>query len=50
VFGVVIAIYQGPILTGIGDKFPNRALATGLGLSDNILVLVFGGTAAIMIN
>ena len=49
VFGVVIAIYQGPILTGIGDMFPNRALATGLGLSDNIAVSVFGGTAALMI-
>jgi MHS family proline/betaine transporter-like MFS transporter len=49
VFGVVIALYQGPILTGIGDMFPNRALATGLGLSDNIAVSVFGGTAAFMI-
>lgn len=49
VFGVVIALYQGPILTGIGDMFPNRALATGLGLSDNIAVSVFGGTAALMI-
>jgi MFS transporter, MHS family, proline/betaine transporter len=49
VFGVAIAIYQGPILTGIGDMFPNRALATGLGLSDNIAVSVFGGTAALMI-
>ena len=43
VFGVVIALYQGPILSGIGDMFPNRALATGLGLSDNIAVSVFGG-------
>ncbi len=49
VFGVVIAMYQGPILTGIGDMFPNRALATGLGLADNIAVSVFGGTAAFMI-
>jgi MFS transporter, MHS family, proline/betaine transporter len=49
VFGMVIALYQGPILTGIGDMFPNRALATGLGLSDNIAVSVFGGTAAFMI-
>ena len=29
--------------------FPNRALATGLGLSDNIAVSVFGGTAALII-
>jgi MFS transporter, MHS family, proline/betaine transporter len=49
VFGVVIALYQGPILTGIGDMFPNRALATGLGLSDNLAVSIFGGTAAFMI-
>ncbi|HUD60141.1 MAG TPA: MFS transporter [Acetobacteraceae bacterium] len=49
VFGVVIAMYQGAILTGIGDMFPNRALATGLGLADNIAVSVFGGTAALMI-
>jgi MHS family proline/betaine transporter-like MFS transporter len=49
VFGVVIALYQGPILSGIGDMFPNRALATGLGLSDNIAVSVFGGTAALVI-
>lgn len=49
VFGAVIAVYQAPILTGIGDMFPNRALATGLGLSDNIAVAVFGGTAAFMI-
>jgi MFS transporter, MHS family, proline/betaine transporter len=49
VFGVVIAMYQGPILTGIGDMFPDRALATGLGLADNIAVSVFGGTAAFMI-
>ena len=49
VFGAVIALYQGPILTGIGDMFPNRALATGLGLSDNIAVSVFGGTSALVI-
>ena len=49
VFGVVIAMYQGPILTGIGDMFPDRALATGLGLADNIAVSVFGGTAAFTI-
>jgi MHS family proline/betaine transporter-like MFS transporter len=49
VFGVVIALYQGPILTGISEMFPNRALATGLGLSDNIAVSVFGGTAALVI-
>ena len=49
VFGVVIALYQGAILTGIGDMFPNRALATGLGLSDNVAVSVFGGTAALII-
>ena len=49
VFGVMIALYQGPILSGIGDMFPNRALATGLGLSDNIAVSVFGGTAALVI-
>jgi MHS family proline/betaine transporter-like MFS transporter len=49
VFGAVIALYQGPILTGIGDMFPNRALATGLGLSDNLAVSIFGGTAALMI-
>jgi MHS family proline/betaine transporter-like MFS transporter len=48
-FGMVIALYQGPILTGISEMFPNRALATGLGLSDNIAVSVFGGTAALMI-
>ncbi len=49
VFGMVIALYQGPILTGIAEMFPDRALATGLGLSDNIAVAVFGGTAALMI-
>ena len=49
VAGVIIALYQGPILSGIGDMFPNRALATGLGLSDNIAVSVFGGTAALVI-
>jgi MFS transporter, MHS family, proline/betaine transporter len=49
VFGVTIALYQGPLLSGIGDMFPNRALATGLGLSDNIAVSVFGGAAALVL-
>lgn len=49
VFGVVIALYQGSILAGIGDMFSDRALATGLGLSGNIAISVFGGTAALVI-
>ena len=49
VFGVVIALYQGPILTGIGDMFPEPRAGDRAGLSDNIAVSVFGGTAALMI-
>jgi MFS transporter, MHS family, proline/betaine transporter len=49
VFGVVIAVYQGPILAGIAAMLPSRALATGLGLSGNIAVSIFGGTAALVI-
>ncbi len=49
VFAVVIACYQGAILTGIGLMFPARTLATGLSLADNIAVAIFGGSAAFMI-
>ncbi|HEY6432891.1 MAG TPA: MFS transporter [Acetobacteraceae bacterium] len=49
VFAVVIAGYQGAILTGIGLMFPARTLATGLSLADNIAVAVFGGSAAFII-
>ncbi len=49
VFAVVIACYQGAILSGIGMMFPARNLATGLSLADNIAVAVFGGSAAFVI-
>jgi MFS transporter, MHS family, proline/betaine transporter len=49
VFGVVIALYQGPLLGGISAMFPDRAMATGLGLSGNIAVSAFGGTAAFVV-
>lgn len=49
VFAVVVAGYQGAILTGIGRMFPAQRLATGLSLADNIAVAVFGGSAAFII-
>lgn len=49
VFAVVVAGYQGAILTGIGRMFPSHTLATGLSLADNIAVAVFGGSAAFII-
>lgn len=48
-FGTIIALYQGPLLTGMSDLFPSKALATGLGIADSIAVALFGGTAALVI-
>lgn len=48
-FGVIIALYQGPLLTGMSDLFPSQTLATGLGIADSVAVALFGGTAALII-
>ena len=48
-FGVIIALYQGPLLTGMSDLFPSQTLATELGIADSVAVALFGGTAALII-
>jgi MHS family proline/betaine transporter-like MFS transporter len=49
VFGIVIAVYQGSLLSAVCDLFPDQSLATALGLSGNIAISIFGGSAALVI-
>ncbi len=49
IFAALAAGYHGPVLAAIDDLFPGSMLATGLALSDNVAVAVFGGSAAFII-
>ena len=49
VFGVLIAAYTAPILAAFAEMFPSRVRSTGLSLSYNIAVTIFGGFATLII-
>jgi MFS family permease len=41
----VVGIFFGPISTVVAEQFPTHIRSTGLGLSYNVAVMVFGGFA-----
>lgn len=49
VFGVLIAIYTGPILAALSETFPAKVLSTGLSIAYNLAVMTFGGFAALIL-
>lgn len=49
VFGVLIAIYTGPILAAFSEIFPSRVLSTGLSVAYNLAVMTFGGFASLIL-
>jgi MFS transporter, MHS family, proline/betaine transporter len=49
VFGVLIAVYTGPILAAMAELFPTRVLSTGLSVAYNFAVTLFGGFAPFLI-
>jgi MFS transporter, MHS family, proline/betaine transporter len=49
VFGLLICCYTGPILVTFASLFPTRVRSTGLSLSYNLAVTVFGGFASLII-
>lgn len=49
VFGIVIALYEGPILAAVSDQFPRHVLSTGVSISYNLAVITFGGFSASII-
>lgn len=49
VFGLIIALYEGPILVALSELFPPRVLSTGIAVSYNLAVMTFGGFSASII-
>ncbi len=49
VFGVVIALYEGPILVALSELFPDSIMSTGISVSYNLAVMTFGGFSAAII-
>lgn len=49
VFGVLIAVYTGPILAALSETFPTKVLSTGLSLAYNLAVMTFGGFASLIL-
>ncbi|MGB8419620.1 MFS transporter [Paraburkholderia sp.] len=49
VFGVLIAIYTGPILAALSETFPTKVLSTGLSVAYNLAVMTFGGFASLIL-
>lgn len=49
VFGVLIAIYTGPILAALSETFPTKVLSTGLSIAYNLAVMTFGGFASLIL-
>jgi MHS family proline/betaine transporter-like MFS transporter len=49
VFGVLIAIYTGPILAALSETFPSKVLSTGLSVAYNMAVMTFGGFASLIL-
>jgi MHS family proline/betaine transporter-like MFS transporter len=47
--GVFSACYTGPLLAALAELFPSRVLSTGIAVSYNLSVTVFGGFAAFFI-
>jgi MHS family proline/betaine transporter-like MFS transporter len=49
VFGLLIAMYTGPILAAFSELFPTKVLSTGLSVAYNFAVTIFGGFAPFFI-
>nr|WP_091911923.1 MFS transporter [Chitinasiproducens palmae] len=49
VAGIFSACYTGPLLAALSEMFPPQVLATGIAVSYNLAVTVFGGFAAFFI-
>lgn len=49
VFGLVIALYEGPILAALSELFPESIMSTGISVSYNLAVMTFGGFSAAII-
>lgn len=49
IFGLLIALYTGPILAVFAELFPARVLSTGLSVAYNASVTLFGGFAPFFI-
>jgi MHS family proline/betaine transporter-like MFS transporter len=49
VAGVLSACYSGPLLAALAELFPSRVLSTGISVSYNLAVTVFGGFAGFFI-
>jgi MHS family proline/betaine transporter-like MFS transporter len=47
--GIFSACYTGPLLAALAELFPSRVLSTGISVSYNLSVTVFGGFAAFFI-
>jgi MHS family proline/betaine transporter-like MFS transporter len=48
-FGLCIACYEGPILVAMAELFPEKIISTGISLSYNLAVTLFGGFAAMIL-
>ena len=48
-FGVLIAVYTGPILAALSETFPTKVLSTGLSVAYNLAVMIFGGFASLIL-
>ena len=46
VFGLIISLYEGPILAALSRLFPPRLLSTGIAVSYNLAVISFGAFSA----
>ncbi|WP_158907419.1 MFS transporter [Burkholderia sp. L27(2015)] len=49
VFGVLIACYEGAVLAVLANLFPNRVRSSGIAVSYNAAVILFGGFAAVIL-
>jgi len=49
VFGLLISVYEGPILAVFSEIFPSKVLSTGISVAYNLAVMIFGGFAALII-
>ncbi|WP_250508354.1 MULTISPECIES: MFS transporter [unclassified Caballeronia] len=49
VFGLVISGYQGPMPAVLSELFPSRVRTTGLALTHNLAVAIFGGFAPLIL-
>lgn len=49
VLGLCIACYEGPILVVMAELFPEKIISTGISLSYNFAVILFGGFSAMIL-